>query len=404
MSDATKEFSNILNMFRLPNLSNAHQITWAYSTPICKKLESFHGQELSCILTILLQRLSEIPVTTNQTPEDRQTILTCYSFAASTVLASSNISALKSIWQQLDLYHRSANIGFDDILQIGMQILSEPYRQEHSLRLFHGFKIQSESLSTESFRLGQSQLQQYLKKKFMMLLIDRIRQYSGAENFKRTNNGLLKRTSQRKMREALDKRGNNQISMLILHKVFVETEFYTPDPHQNDYKRLHDAYQRALKMKNLPTCSLQQTQKHLADIGSSIRSYGNSNMRSLNEDVGEYGSELLDRFSNQNYSDPLENCLNLERQEQATELKQLVHEKIKNLQPIEMESFWLKVNGQNDSQIAKIQSIRASSTVKRRRNRTISKALNIQQTDKSFPYIADIYMEVVKEYFEVNTM
>jgi hypothetical protein len=70
MSDATNEFSNILNMFRLPNLSNAHQITWAYSTPICKKLESFHGQELSCILTILLQRLSEIPVTTNQTPED----------------------------------------------------------------------------------------------------------------------------------------------------------------------------------------------------------------------------------------------------------------------------------------------------------------------------------------------
>jgi hypothetical protein len=405
MSDATNEFSNILNMFRLPSLSNAHQITWAYSTPICKKLESFRGQELSGILTILLQRLSEILVTANQTPEDRQTILTCQAFAASTVLASSNIFALKSTWQQLNLYHRSANIGFDDMLQMGMEILSEPYRQEHPLHLFHGFKNQqsSEALSIASFRSGQSQLQQYLKKKFMVLLIDRIRQCSGAENFKRTNNGLLKRTSQRKMREALDQRGNNQASMLILHKVFVETEFYTPDPQEDDYQRLHDGYQKALIMKNLPTCSLQQTQKHLADIGSSIRSYGNSNMRSLNENVGEYGgSELLDRFSNHNYSDPLENCLKIERQEQAAELKQLVHEQIKNLKPIQMESFWLKANGQNDSQIAKIQSIGASSTVKRHRDKTISKFLNIS-IDQNFSAIADIYMEVAQEYFEVNT-
>ncbi len=409
MSDANKsmEISNIANMFRLPSLNNAPQIRWVYSTPVCKNLERFGDQPLPSILTMLLQRLSEIPVIAHQTPEDRQTILTCHAFAASTIFASANLYSLKSIWQQLNFYHRSANIEFTDLLQMGMEILSEPYK-EHPLHLFHGFDLTQCSeanwdLSTADFRLGRHPLQLYLKRKFMLLLTDRIRQCDGAKEFKRTNNGLLKRTSQLKMREALDQRGNTQTSMLILHKVLGEAkDFPTPNPQKSDYQRLHDKYQKALIVKSLPTCSLQKTQERLAELGSSIRSYSNSSMRSLNEDVGEYGSELLDRFSNYNYSDPLENCLKLEQQEQAAELKQLVHEQMKNLKPIQMESFWLKANGQNDSQIAKLQSIGASSTVKRRRDKTISKFLNIP-IDKNFSAIADIYMELAQEYFEVNT-
>jgi hypothetical protein len=307
MSDATKsiEFSNILNMFRLPSLSKAPQITLAYSTPICKNLERFGNQPLSGILSTLLQRLSEIPVTVNHAPADRQTILTCQAFAASTIFAAANLYSLRSTWQQLNFYHRSANIEFADLLQMGMEILSEPYKQEHPLHLFHGFDLQQCSeanwnLSTADFRLGRHPLQLYLKKKFMLLLTDRIRQCDGANEFKRTNNGLLKRTSQLKMREALDQRGNAQTSMLILHKVLVESkDFYTPQPQEADYQRLHEAYQKALMAKNLPTCSLQKTQELLAEIGSSIRSYGKSNMRSLNEEVGEQGSKLLDRFSSQ---------------------------------------------------------------------------------------------------------
>jgi hypothetical protein len=409
MSDATKsiEFSNILNMFRLPSLSKAPQITWAYSTPVCKKLERFGDQALPGILTILLQRLLEIQVRANQTPEERQTILTCQAFAASTIFASTNLYSLKNTWKQLDFYHRSANIEFTDLLQMGLEILSEPYK-EHPLHLFHGFDLQQCSkanwnLSTTDFRLGRHPLQLYLKKKFMLLLTDRIRQCDGANDFKRTNNGLLKRTSQLKMREALNQRGDSQTSMLILHKVLVESkDFYTPQPQIDDYKRLNEAYQRALIAKNLPTCSFQKTQERLAELGLAIRSYGKSNMRSLNEEVGEHGSELLDRFSNHNYSDPFQNCLKLELQEQAQELKQQVNQQLKNLPPMQMEAFWLSAAGHNDSQIAKIQSIGASSTVKRRRDKTINKFLKIP-IDKNFPAIADIYMEVAQEYFEVKT-
>jgi hypothetical protein len=410
MSDATKsiKFSNILNMFRFPNLSNAPQITWAYSTPVCKNLERVGNQPLPSILTTLLQHLLEIPVTDHRIPKDHQTILTCQAFAASTIFAAANLYSLKSTWQQLNFYHRSANIEFADLLQMGMEILSEPYKQEHPLHLFHGFDLQQCSevnwnLSTTDFRLGRHPLQLYLKKKFMLLLTDRIRQCDGANDFKRTNNGLLKRTSQLKMCEALNQRGNAQTSMIILHKVLVESkDFYTPQPQASDYKSLHEAYQNALMVKNLPTCSLQKTQERLAEIGSSIRSYGKSNMRSLNEEVGEHGSELLDRFSNHNYSDPFQNCLKLELQEQAQELKQQVHQQLKNLPPIQMEAFWLSASGQNDSQIAKLQSIGAGSTVKRRRDKTISKFLKIP-IDKNFSVIADIYMEVAQDHFEVKT-
>jgi DNA-binding NarL/FixJ family response regulator len=213
---------------------------------------------------------------------------------------------------------------------------------------------------------------------------------------------LAKRTSRRKMREALDQRGNAQTSMLILHKVLVEAkDFYTPQPQEADYQRLHEAYQKALMARHLPTCNLQKTQERLAKLGASIRSYSNSNMRSLNQEVGQQGSELLDRFSS-HYNDPLESRLKLEQQEQAEELKQQVHQQLQNLSPSQMESFRLKTNGHSDLQIAKLQSISASTTVKRRRDRIISKALNIP-IDKNFSAVADIYMEVAQEFFKANS-
>jgi hypothetical protein len=407
MSDANKsmEISNTANMFRLPSLNNAPQIRWVYSTPVCKNLERFGNQSLPSILTILLQRLSEISVIAHQTSENRQTILTCHAFAASTIFASANLCRLKSIWQNLNFYHRSANIEFTDFLQMGMEILSEPYK-DHPLHLFHGFDLQQCSeanwdLSTADFQLGRHPFQLYLKRKFMLLLTDRIRQCDGAKEFRRTNNGLLKRTSQRKMREALDQRGNSHTSMLILHKVFVDFKgFDTHQPQEADYQRLHNAYQEALILESLPTCSFKKTQERLAELGSSIRSYSNSNMRSLNEEMGEHGSELLDRFSNNHYNDPLENCLKLERQEQAEDLKQQVHRQLKSLPTIQMESFWLKANGHNDLQIAKLQSIGAGSTIKRRRDKTISKALNMPITNNNFSIVVDNYLEVAHQYFE----
>ena len=406
MSDANKsmEISNIANMFRLPSLNNAPQIRWVYSTPVCKNLERFGDQPLPSILSVLLQRLLKIPVIADQAPEDRQTILTCQAFAASTIFASANLYSLKSLWQQLNFYHRSANMDFTDMLQTGMEILSEPYK-ESPLHLFHGFDQQcSETnwdLSTADFRLGRHPLQLYLKRKFMLLLTDRIRKCDGAYDFKRTNLGLLKRTSQLKMREALNQRGHFQTSMLILHKVLIEAKyFYTPQPQESDYQRLHNSYQKGLTAGDLPTCSLKKTRERLAELGSSIRSYSNSNMRTLNEEVGEYGGELLDRFSSHSYSDPLENCLKLEEQEQAKALKRRVYLQLENLPATQIESFWLKAAiGQNDSQIAKIQSIGASSTVKRRRDKIIRKALN-PIDESNFSSIADLYLEVAKEYFE----
>ena len=414
MSNANKsmEISNIANMFRLPSLHHAPQISWVYSLPVCKSLERFGDQSLPSILTALLQHLLEIPALANRIPTDRQTMLTCQAFAASTVFASANLCSLKSTWQQLNFYHRSANIEFTDLLQMGMEILSEPYK-EHPLHLFHGFDLQQCSaanwqLATADFRLGRHPLQMYLKKKFMLLLIDRIRQCDGASEFKRTNNGLLKRTSQLKMCEALHQRGHTQTSMLpllILHKVLVGAkDFYTPQPQEADYQGLHDAYQQALIVKGLPTCSLQKTQEQLAQLGSSIRSYSNSSMRSLNEVTGEHGSELLDQFSKYNYSDPLENCLKLEQQEQAEDLKQKVYQQLQNLAPIQIESFWLKAAGHNDSQIAKLQSVKASSTVKRRRDKdisNISESLNIP-IGKNFAAITDTFMEISQEYFGIE--
>lgn len=204
------------------------------------------------------------------------------------------------------------------------------------------------------------------------------------------------------MCEALSQRGNSETSMLILHKILAKAkDFNTQNPQRSDYQKLNAAYQKALAVENLPACSLQEAQDRLAELGSSIRSYGKSNMRSLNE-AGEYGSELIDRFSQHNYSTPLENCLKLERQAQAENLKRQVHQQLNELSPIDLEAFWLKASGYNDSTIAQAQSIGAGSTVKRRRDRTISKLMKVP-INKNFSTIADSYMEVAKDYFEFNT-
>jgi hypothetical protein len=408
MSHAIKsmEISHTASLFRLPCLSNPPQITWVYSAPVCKYLKNFADQPLANIVAELIQRLPHIPTGVDslsaRTPAEQQIIQACVALAAGTVFAPANLYYLKAnILQPLHFYHPSANIELTDLLQIGMEILSEPYKQEHPLRLFQGFELQQRTKNN----LSITDLQLWLKKKFLLLLIDRIRQYDGAKDFKRTNIGLLKRTSQVKMREALNQMGlNHQIpAMLTLHRVLCDArqEFYSPQPQTADYQRLNDLYQSALVVRKLPTCTLSQTQSRLTQLGLCIRSYGNSRMRSLQEVVGENSSELIDLFSDHHYDSPLDNCLLWERQEQTNQLKAEVYQQLKDLPSVQLESFWLKASGHNDSKIARMQRLScASSTIKRRRDRVISNALNISIQDRRFPKVADAYLEIVQEFFE----
>jgi hypothetical protein len=420
MSHATKqmEVSNIADILRLPCLSNAPQIKWVYSTSIGKLSEKFGDRSLFGLMARLLPMLPTISTGPNRTATEKQVILACQAFAAKTVFSAANIYHLKSnIWQQLNFFNPSAGIEFIDILQIGMEIISEPYKKEHPLHLYHGCDIQhsakaDQNLAVPDFQAGLHPLQLWIKRKFLLLLIDRIRQYDGAKDFKRTNAGLLKRTSQAKMREAVNRMGITQISeMLILHQVLcaaiASKEFYSPSPQVQDHENLHRLYQVALLDKHYPTCSLSITQDRLLQLGSCLRSYSNSRVTSLNI-VSDNGSELLDsfactkgdRFNDHHYSNPLDYYLKLELQEQTEELKMQVHEQLRQLPSMQMQSFYLKAQGQNDSQIAKIQSSCASSTVKRRRDRVISQATNISVNSEHFAAVAKAYLEISKEYFE----
>jgi hypothetical protein len=403
----------ITDFFRLPRINDSVSIDWVYSLGLCKFLKTLETDNFTLphILTILLQRLEHMPPVAYRTSTDQQVIYACQAFAASTILSQSNLRSLRiSILQPLTLYHPSANICFTSLMQMSLLLISEPTKQpmEHPLHLFQGFDQHKYPdaewhLSATDFRAGKHPLQLFLKRKHLLSLIGCIREQEGAKDFKRTNNGLLKRTSAIKMGEALARAGISQINvMLILHRVLCEMvakkDFYTADPQSADYQKLHDAYQVALLNKQQLVCDLAQTKQRLEQLGTCIRNYDNSRMRSLNEVIRENGSELLDRLTDDHYGDPLSNFIDREHQQQSLQLKSYVHQQLDQLATTQRESLLLSALGYNDSQIAKHQQVSAS-TIKRRRSRIIQKIFNVSVADNHFSAIDDAYLLVIQDYF-----
>jgi hypothetical protein len=373
----------INDFFRLPRITDSFNIEWVYSLSLCKFLKTLGGANttLPQILDILLQRLAQMPSADQRTITDRQVILACQAFAASTIFAKTNLQNLRvGLWNPLNFYHPSG-LDYGDFLQMSLMLVSEPHKKlDQPLNLFQGFDPQ---LCNEwhtpiaVLHTGQHPLQIWLKKKHQLCLIGYIREQKGSEDFRRTNYGLLKRTSAIKLGEALTKFGLLQVtSLLILQRVLQDAvarkQFNTANPQTADYQRLHLAYQEYLISKNAAVCSLFETIDRLELLGNCLRNYKNSRVQSLNAITIENGDELLDRLSSDHYIDPLNAAIDREHQTASDKLKTYIHQQLVSLRPIQLELLCLNVLGYNDSQISLLHKVSAS-TVKRRRVRILQK-------------------------------
>ncbi len=375
----------INDFFRLPRITESFTIEWVYSLNLCQFLKTLAGADatLPQILDILLQRLAQMPLADQRNiaraKSDRQVILACQAFAASTIFSQTNLHSLRvGIWNPLNFYHPSG-LDYGDFLQMSLLLVNEPHKKlNEPLNLFHGFKLQlCPETPLSVFQAGQHPLQIWLKKKHQFCLIDHIREQKGSEDFRRTNYGLLKRTSAIKMGEALIRSGILQVnSLLILQRVLQEAvaqkQFHTANPQKTDYQRLHLAYQKYLLSKNEAVCSLSETIDRLELLGKCLRNYKNSRVQSLNTISIENGNELLDRLSSDRSIDPLSAAISQEHQTAAQELKTHIHQQLMGLRSSQLELLCLNALGYNDSQIALLHQVSAS-TVRRRRMRMFQK-------------------------------
>ena len=398
----------INDFFRLPRITDSFNIEWVYSLSLCKFLKALGGENatLPQLLDVLLQNLAQMPPVDRRTIADQQTILACQAFAAGSIFAKTNLHSLRTgLWNPLRLYHPSG-LDYGDFLQMSLLLVNEPHKKlDAPLNLFQGFDLQRCNewhTSIAVFQAGQHPLQVWLKKKHQLCFLDYIRQQQGSEDFRRTNYGLIKRTSAIKLGEALSRSGILQVtSLLILQRVLQEAvagkKFHTADPQPADYQRLHFAYQEYLVSKNEAVCSLSETIDRLKFLGNCLRGYTNSRVQSLNEITFRDGEELLDRLSSDCYPDPLSVFIDQECQTESEKLKDQIYQQLRHLRANQLEILCLSALGYNDSQIAVVHQVSAS-TVKRRRVRMLQKNFRVEQNSCSSS-IESAYLEVIHDYF-----
>jgi hypothetical protein len=398
---------------RLPRINSSSRIEWIEWIGFASFDQFINSigattANVAELLVILLKLLSQMPVATQRNVMDKQVILALQAFAAWTILSPVNLYRIRiDIWTPLNMYHPNANIDFDSLLQMSILEIIAPKSDEQPINLIEGFDWQKYSdvewlLSDAEFRANKHPFQHFIKKKHQYLLIGSIRGHEGAQEFKRTNLGLLKRCSTIKVGEALKRAGIRQLAdMLILHRslknAITNKQFSSSHPQEADYLRLHQSYQQDLAAKMASACSLVETKKRLEELGCCVRNYGTGRMVSLNNFAGGHNSEFIDRLSANNYDDTFDELIDRERQQQAQQLKAKIYVQLDSLRPVQLEALFLSTLGFNDSQVAVYQDVSAC-TVKRRRGRIICQIIDVSVRSKEFKAIDAAYLKIVEDY------
>jgi hypothetical protein len=106
--------------FRLPALTETCQIQWVQDPKLCKFIGNLAAPDLEIdeLIRILLSQLA--------VPNVAKPVLdACTAFAAGVVLPTSRHFHYQ-LWQSLHRYHPQATLELGDLLQMGLEILSQP--------------------------------------------------------------------------------------------------------------------------------------------------------------------------------------------------------------------------------------------------------------------------------------
>jgi hypothetical protein len=212
----------------LPSLENCQDyLTWHREPRLARYLKGLEDRSLSQIADLLVTKILA-------NPTDK---LACGCITALLAHILFSASGRAKIRTQIfnPLQHHSTQIELEDVYQIALDIICQPI---HFLANFQPDPVN-----------WYASLVRYSNYRFDRLLIDRIRSLPEMSGFKRTNLGLLARTSPRRIEIALTQQGEKDRrlqQLLWLHQCLVDVVgaggFDTRNPQSVHYDNLSARY------------------------------------------------------------------------------------------------------------------------------------------------------------------
>ena len=277
--------SNRLRVFyALPTpIENPPYLQWYEDPRLRRYVQSLMNNtsapsEASAIAQILVKRLE------TENPAGRD-LCGC----STALLAELLLSGQRGIWIRLDMFEKlkkyDASIGLSDIYALGIGILCNPQA------FVSGF-------APDSNVNWYNRLRAWSSTKFRRSVVDRVRTVTGLRFFMRTNLGLLKRSTDTRVKEvliAVGDRGDRLEGLLLLHQCLKETveagQFETQNPQPAHYAELLIQYNEYGGASILPIPNWQSLNELLTSMGTTLRSYEQPRIDSIDRPIGNAEAE-----------------------------------------------------------------------------------------------------------------
>jgi hypothetical protein len=261
----------------LPSLENCQDyLTWHREPRLARYLKGLEDRSPEQIAHILVNRILA-------NPTDKLACACITALLAHILFSASGRARIRSqIFNPLQ--HHSTQIELEDVYQIALDIICQPV---HFLANFQ-----------PDLANWYGSLVRYSNYRFDRLLIDRIRNLPGMSGFKRTNLGLLARTSPRRMKTALIQQGERDLrlqQLLLLHQCLVEViavgEFDTRNPQPVHYDNLSARYIEQCDLVDLAIDHRATLIKLVEYMGTAIRNYLQPQPDALDGSIGNNDAE-----------------------------------------------------------------------------------------------------------------
>jgi hypothetical protein len=269
---------SIKHFCELPSLENCQDyLTWHREPRLARYLRNLTDRSTEEIAQILVNKIIADPT-------DKLACACITAILAHILFSASGRARIRSqIFNPLQ--HHSTQIELEDIYQIALDIICQP------VQFLANFQPDRDR--------WYGSLVRYSNYRFDRLLIDRIRNLPGMSGFKRTNLGLLARTSPRRMKTALIQQGEQDRrlpQLLLLHQCLVDvvavSEFDTKNPQPVHYDNLSARYIEQCDSANPMAIDDHTTLIKLVEsMGTAIRNYLQPQPEALDRSIGNNDAE-----------------------------------------------------------------------------------------------------------------
>ncbi len=322
---------------------------------------SFDQEQIAYILG---QRCGQLPLDPSDYTEiDRQLSGCLTSLLAQIVFSPQGLGQLRlQVLKPLE-YHAAA-LAEIDVYAIGLEIISQPVR----------FLQNFEPPQTNWY----ASLVHYSQQRFQRLLIDKLRSSPNLSGFKRTNLGLLVRSTPTRVKAALINAGEGTsrlAGLLLLHQSLQDAvraeQFSSKNPELTHYDQLLARSKEQCERVNLPIANRDTIIELLNYMGTALRNYLQPPQVSFDQPIGENGSPLGELIPALQIS-PAEQIALAADQQQTRDFKQQVSSVLEQL-PIDRASLLLWLYGLQLTQAEAGMELNLNqTTIKRRHDRSLA--------------------------------